>query len=71
MLKIPSIIKRNLIILSRSRLSTLIMILGPIFLILIIGAGLGDTGLRNIQADIYISNQSVFTDNFLVFSYQF
>jgi ABC-type multidrug transport system permease subunit len=65
MIKILTIIKKNLLILLNSKISSLILILGPIFLILIVGSGLSSTGLKDIQTEIYISEQSEFTDNFM------
>jgi len=63
--KIASVVKRNFLIFYHSKLSSLILILGPILLMLIIGTGLSDTGLRNIQTSVYVSNESGFTENFI------
>jgi len=65
MKKILSIIKKNFLILLHSRLSALILIFGPIFLILILGLALGGNAIRNIETNVYIEEESSFTDSFL------
>jgi len=65
MLKVISIIKKNFLIIFHSKLSSLILILGPILLIIIIGIGLGGTGLRDINANIYTEEKSEFSDAFI------
>jgi ABC-type multidrug transport system permease subunit len=65
MIKLLSIIKKNFLLLVHSKISSLILIFGPIFLILLVGAGLGNAGLRDIQASIYIFEESEFTSLFL------
>lgn len=51
--KIYPVLKRNLQIFVNSRLSSLILIFGPIFLILILGIALHNPSLANIKASIY------------------
>ena len=63
--KLLSIINKNFLLLLHSKLSSLILIFGPILLVLILGLGLGNSGLKDIQTSIYISEHSTFTENFV------
>lgn len=56
--KLSTIIKKNLQIITNSKLSFMIFVFGPILLMLIIGIGLGSTSIRNIEAGVYV-NKSV------------
>lgn len=62
--KILTVIGRNLRIYSNSKLSSLIIIMGPLILILIMGAALQDSSLRNIQAGVFSSEESEFKEDF-------
>ena len=63
--KLLSIIHKNILLLLHSKLSSLILIFGPLLLVLILGFGLGNSGLKDIQTSIYISEYSTFTENFV------
>jgi len=65
-LKIFTIIKRNLLILYNSKISSLILVLGPLFLILIVGSMLKDTSIKNIKAGVYCEDKDSFCEDFLV-----
>jgi ABC-2 type transport system permease protein len=64
-LGIITIIKRNLRIYTNSKLSSTIFLLGPIVLILLFGATLQDTSLKNIDVGIFISQPDSVTESFL------
>jgi len=64
-IKIFTIIERNFLVLIHSKLSSLIIILGPILLILLIGIGLGNTGIKDLNTNVYINERSAFTSAFL------
>ena len=64
-MKFFSIISKNFLLFFHSKLSSMIIIFGPLLLILIIGAGLGNTGIKDVQANVYISEESPFTNLFL------
>jgi len=64
-LKIIPIIKRNFQTMINSKLSAIIIILGPILLILITGSALKDNNLRNVEAQIYIKEPGQFTNNLI------
>jgi len=64
-IKLFAILNRNFLIFLHSKLSSLIIILGPIFLILIVGAGLSNSGIKDLNANIYVSEKTVFTDAFI------
>jgi ABC-type multidrug transport system permease subunit len=59
------IIKKNFLILLHSRLSSLILVFGPILLIVLIGIGMANTGVKQINTGIYIAEKSPFTDSFI------
>ena len=65
MVKLLSIIKKNFLILVHSKLSSLILIFGPIFLILIVGFGAGSNSLKNIETNVYVVENSNFSENFV------
>jgi len=48
-----------------SKFSSTILILGPILLIFIVSMGLSDPGLKNINANVYVSDRSSFTEAFV------
>jgi hypothetical protein len=60
-----TVIARNLKVYSNSKLSSLIIILGPLMLMLIIGVSLQDNSLKNIQAGIFSSDSGDLSDNFI------
>ncbi|HKL24155.1 MAG TPA: ABC transporter permease [Candidatus Nanoarchaeia archaeon] len=63
--KTAAILKKNFNVLFNAKLSSLIFILGPIILILIIGAALGDTSIKNVTAGVYYDEETNFTENFV------
>lgn len=63
--KTLAILKKNFQILFNAKLSSLIFILGPIILILIIGAAMSDTSIKNITAGVYVDEQTEFTQDFI------
>jgi hypothetical protein len=63
--KTYSVVKRNIRIMANSKLPSLILFLGPVFLILLTGAALQDTTLKNIKAGLFVSEDSHFSGNFL------
>jgi hypothetical protein len=63
--KLLSIISRNFLILFHSKLSSLIILVGPLILIMIIGAALGNTGLKDINANVYTAQPTDFSDAFI------
>ncbi|MFH1311157.1 MAG: ABC transporter permease [Nanoarchaeota archaeon] len=63
--RISAIIKRNLQIYSNSKLSSLIIILGPLILILMVSSLLQDTSLKNINAGVFSQEEGTFKDNFI------
>jgi ABC-type polysaccharide/polyol phosphate export permease len=60
-----NIIGRNLKIYSNSKFSSLIIILGPLILIMVLGASLQDASLKNIKAGIFSAESGEFKDNFV------
>ena len=64
MKKLISIIKKNFLVTISSRLSLVLMFGGPIFLMLLVGAGLSDSGLGSVEASIYYSEDTEFTEAF-------
>ncbi len=63
--KINAVMLKNLRILLHSKISAMILIVGPILLISLFGFGLRDSGIRNIQTNVYISEKTEITDNFV------
>ncbi len=59
-----TIISRNVKMMFNSKLSSLIIILGPIILIIVTGAALKDNSLKSISASIYSDNGKI-DNNFL------
>jgi ABC-type multidrug transport system permease subunit/archaellum component FlaC len=60
-----SIIKRNMNIMLNSKLSSLILILGPILLILITGAALKEDSIQNIKAGLFFHENNQFSNYFI------
>ena len=63
--KIATVMQRNFLILIHSKLSSLIIILGPILLILLIGSGLSNSGIKDIRANVYTEEKTPFSDSFI------
>lgn len=58
-----AIIKKNLKLLLRSKTSALVVILGPLFLILLVGAAFNTSNLYNIRIGAYSESYSTLTDS--------
>ncbi len=65
MVKLFAIIGKNSKLLSHSKLSALIFLFGPIFLILISGLALKETSIKNINSGIYVGQNTALTDKFI------
>jgi len=65
MKKLLSIIIKNFLIITYSKIFLLILILGPIFLMSILGFGLADNGIKNIPAIVYVEENTPFTESFI------
>jgi ABC-type multidrug transport system permease subunit len=65
MKKIISIIKKNFKLILRSRISALIILLGPLFIILIVGIAFNSTGDIKINVGYYTPEQSEMADSFI------
>ncbi len=59
---IKEMVKKNFILLVRSRSSALVILLGPFFIIFLIGAAFNTTSLHNIRIGIYAEEQSNILD---------
>lgn len=64
-MKLLTIIRKNFHIVTNSKLSLLLLLLGPILLMVIIGLGLSDNGLRDIPATVYAEEETEFTKLFI------
>ena len=65
MVKIFSIFLKNIQTIFNSKVSSLILILGPIFLILIVGSFLQDASLKNINLGVFSQVEDNFTKSFV------
>jgi ABC-type multidrug transport system permease subunit len=65
MRKIISIIKKNFKLILRSRISALIILLGPLFIILIVGIAFNSTGEIKINVGYYAAEDSEMTNSFI------
>jgi ABC-type multidrug transport system permease subunit len=59
-----TIVKKNLETLFNSKLSSLILILGPVLLIVIVGVALQDSSIKNIKAGLYSEENDSFVESF-------
>ena len=64
-MKLLSIIKKNFLIIVSSKVSLILLLLGPVLLMLLVGIGLSDSGLRNVPAVVYSESQTPFVDSFI------
>jgi ABC-type multidrug transport system permease subunit len=65
MTKIPAIIAKNLKILMRSRVSSLIIIFGPLFLTLFVGLAFSNTSLTSIKVGVYAPTYNELVNSFV------
>jgi len=63
--KVLNVISRNLKGYSNSKVSSLVIIIGPLILIVVIGALLQNASLKNIEAGVFFSGEGQFKDNFM------
>jgi ABC-type multidrug transport system permease subunit len=63
--KIFSIISKNLKILMRSKVSSLIIIFGPLFLTLFVGLAFSNTGLSSIRVGVYAPTYNGLVESFV------
>lgn len=63
-LKFLNILKKNFQFFWNNKLSSLIFLLGPLILILIVGAVVQDPSIKNIKAGIYLSSEELDTAEF-------
>ncbi|PIN88722.1 hypothetical protein COU61_03730 [Candidatus Pacearchaeota archaeon CG10_big_fil_rev_8_21_14_0_10_35_13] len=61
-----TVILKNFRSMYNSKLSSLIVILGPVILILITGLALSDNSLRNINSQVFIDSPSSFSNNVIL-----
>jgi len=59
-----SILWKNILVLKNSKLSALIILIGPVLLILLLGLALGNTSLKNIQTNLYVEQNTTFSNQF-------
>ena len=60
-----AILKKNIKRLSRSKTSSLVILLGPLILILIIGLAFNTTGIRGITIGVYSNGSDDFSNTLL------
>jgi ABC-type multidrug transport system permease subunit len=65
MTKIPAIVTKNLKILMRSRVSSLIIIFGPLLLTLFVGLAFSNTSLTSIKVGVYAPTYNELVNSFI------